>query len=52
MSKETFLTARWNNWTSLFGGLVFLIYVIVVLATPVLPATAAFVGVAIIGVLY
>ena len=52
VAKEKFLTVRWNNWISLFGGLTFLIYVIVVLATPVLSATAAFVGVAIICVLY
>ncbi|MGD9148068.1 MAG: hypothetical protein PVI80_21055 [Anaerolineae bacterium] len=52
MTKEEFLTVRWNNLISLVGGLVFLLYVVVVWSTAVLSPSAAFIGLAIIGVLY
>jgi hypothetical protein len=52
VSREEFLTVRWNNLISLAGGLVFLIYVVVVLSTAALSPSAAFIGLAIIGVLY
>jgi hypothetical protein len=32
MTKEEFLTARWNNWLSLGLGLLALIYAVVVLS--------------------
>ena len=52
MTREKFLTARWNNWLSLGLGLPALLYVIVILSTPVLSDRAGFIGVVIIGVLY
>ena len=52
MTKEEFLTVRWNNLISLAGGLVFLIYIVIVLSTSVLSPSAAFIGLAVIGVLY
>jgi hypothetical protein len=52
MTKEKFLTVRWNNWLSLGLGLPALMYVIVVLSTSVLSVRAGFIGMVIIGVLY
>ena len=52
MTKEKFLTVRWNNMLSLGLGLPALIYVVVVLSTSVLSDFAGFIGLAIIGVLY
>ncbi|UCG26023.1 MAG: hypothetical protein JSW55_08585 [Chloroflexota bacterium] len=52
MTREEFLTVRWNNLISLGMGLVPLIYVAVVFSTSVLSVRAGFVGLVIIGVLY
>jgi hypothetical protein len=52
MTKEEFLTARWNNLISLGMGLIPLAYVAVVLSTSLLPARPAFIGLVVIGVLY
>ena len=52
MTRDQFLTARWNNLLSLALGIPALIYVIVVLSTSVLSDSAGFVGLAVIGVLY
>jgi hypothetical protein len=52
MTKERFLTVRWNNLLSLGLGIPALIYVVVVLSTSVLSDSASFIGLAVIGVLY
>ena len=52
MAKRKFLTVRWNNMLSLGLGIPGLIYVIVVLSTSVLSASAGFIGLVVIGVLY
>jgi hypothetical protein len=52
MTKEEFLTVRWNNLLTLGLGLILLIYVAVVVSTSVLSDLAAFIGLAVIGVVY
>jgi hypothetical protein len=52
MTKEDFLTVRWNNFLTLGLGLILLIYVAVVVSTSVLSDLAAFIGLAVIGVVY
>ncbi len=52
MTKDKFLTVRWNNLLSLGLGIPTLVYVIVVLATSVLTDSAGFIGLVVIGVLY
>lgn len=52
MTKEQFLTERWNNVLALALGIPAVIYVAFVLSTSVLSESAAFIGFAIIGVLY
>jgi hypothetical protein len=52
MTRERFLTVRWNNWISLALGLLPLAYMIVVWSTPVLSAGAGFTGLVVIGVVY
>ena len=52
MTKEEFLTARWNNVIALGIGLVFVIYAVVAWSTSVLSESAAFVGLVLIGVVY
>ena len=52
MTKENFLTVRWNNWLTLGMGLPILIYAVVVLSTSVLSDFAGFIGMAVMGVLY
>jgi hypothetical protein len=52
MTKEQFLTIRWNNLLSLFLGIPVLAYVIIVLSTSVLSDSAGFIGLVIFGVLY
>jgi hypothetical protein len=52
MTKEKFLTARWNNWLTLALGLPALIYGIVVLSTSVLSDFWGFIGLLVIGALY
>ena len=52
MTKEKFLTVRWNNLLSLVMGIPVLVYVVVVLSTSVLSDSAGFIGIVVIGVLY
>jgi len=49
MTKDEFLTVRWNNLLSLGLGLIALIYIIVVLTTSALSVSAGFVGLVVIG---
>ena len=52
MTKEKFLTVRWNNLLSLALGIPALIYAVVVLSTSTLSDRAGFIGLVVIGVLY
>ena len=52
MTKEEFLTLRWNNLLTLGLGLLVLIYVLAVLSTSALSDFAAFIGLVVLGVLY
>ena len=52
MTKEKFLTARWNNLLSLGLGIPALIYVVVAFSTALWSGRAGFIGLSIIGVLY
>ena len=52
MTREKFLTTRWNNLLSLGLGIHALIYVIIVLSTSVLSDSAGFIGLVVIGVVY
>ena len=52
MTKEEFLTLRWNNILTLGIGLIILTYVGLVLSTSVLSDVAAFIGLALIGAIY
>ena len=52
MTKEEYLTVRWNNMLSLVMGFIPLIYAVVVLSTSVLLDSAGFVGLVVIGVLF
>jgi hypothetical protein len=52
MTKEQFLTLRWNNILTLGIGQIMLIYVGLVLSTSVLSDLAAFIGLALIGAVY
>ena len=52
MTKEKFLTVRWNNILTLVLGIPALLYIVFVLTTPALSDKAAFIGLALIGVVY
>ncbi|MFC1942309.1 hypothetical protein ACFLWU_03725 [Chloroflexota bacterium] len=52
MTKEKFLTRRWNNGLTVGMGIPVLIYIIVVLSTSVLSDFAGFIGMVALGVLY
>lgn len=52
MTKEKFLTVRWNNWLTLGLGLPALIYIIVSFFTSACSTRDGLIGLAIIGVLY
>jgi len=52
MTKENFLSKRWNNWLMLGLGLPTLIFAVVVLSTSVLSDFAGFIGMAVLGSLY
>jgi hypothetical protein len=52
VTKEEFLTVRWNNVLTLGLGLVFVIYAVVVWSTSALSDSAAFVGLVVIGAVY
>ena len=52
MTKERFLTVRWNNIITLGLGLPMAAYAIVALSTTIASHWAGFLGMVIIGVLY
>ena len=52
MTKEKFLTVRWNNLLSLGLGIPALIYVVAALSTSVWSERSGLIGLAIIGALY
>lgn len=52
MTKEQFLTLRWNNILTLGMGLIMLIYVGFVIYTSALSDVLAFIGLALIGAVY
>ena len=52
MTKEKFLTVRWNNILTLALGIPTLLYIVFAISTPVLSDSAAFIGLFLIGVVY
>jgi hypothetical protein len=52
MTKEKFLTVRWNNLLTLGIGLPTLIYIIASFSTPAWSTKGGLIGLSIIGVLY
>ena len=52
MTKEEFLTVRWNNLLSLGLGLPALVYVVAAFSTPAWSGKGGLIGLSIIGVLY
>jgi hypothetical protein len=52
MTKEAFLTVRWNNLLSLGLGLPALIYVVATFSTSAWSGQGGLIGLSIIGVLY
>lgn len=52
MTRERFLTVRWNNWLTLGLGLPALAYVVWAFATSAWLGRGGLLGLAIIGVLY
>jgi hypothetical protein len=52
MTKEEFLTVRWNNLLSLALGIPALIYVVVAFSTSLWTERAGLIGLSAIGVLY
>ena len=52
MTREKFLTVRWNNWLSLGLGVPALIYVIAALSTSFWMGREGLIGLAVIGAFY
>jgi len=52
MTKEEFLTVRWNNLLSLGLGLPALIYVVIALSTSFWLVRGGFIGLVVMGVFY
>jgi hypothetical protein len=52
MTKEKFLTVRWNNLLSLGLGIPTLVYVIIAFSTSFWLTRSGLIGLSIIGVLY
>ncbi len=52
MTKQDFLTVRWNNLLTVGLGLPTLVFAAVSLATPVLPELTSFIVLAVIGSVY
>ena len=52
MSKEKFLTVRWNNLLALGLGIPVLAYTAAVLTIPVMSGLGSFIGMVVIAVLY
>jgi len=52
MTKEEFLTVRWNNILTLVVGLPGLIYIVAALSTSFWSTRAGFIGLVFFGVIY
>lgn len=52
MTKEKFLTVRWNNWLTLGLGIPGLIFVVAAFSGPMWAEKGGLIGLSIIGVLY
>jgi hypothetical protein len=52
MTKEKFLTVRWNNWLTLGLGILGLIYVVFAFSTSLWSERSGLIWLSIIGVLY
>ena len=52
MTKETFLTIRWNNLLTLALGLPALVYLIYAYSTSLWTTQAGLIGLSIVGVVY
>jgi hypothetical protein len=52
MTKDRFLTVRWNNLLSLGLGLIVLMYVVGAVATGVWSGRDGFIGIAVLGAVY
>jgi hypothetical protein len=52
MTKERFLTVRWNNWLTLGLGLPTLIFIVWAFSTGAWRTIGGMIGLSIIGVLY
>jgi hypothetical protein len=52
MTKEKFLTVRWNNWLTLGLGIPALIYILFAFSTSIWTTRAGLIGLSIVGVLY
>ena len=52
MTREKFLTVRWNNLLSLGLGIPALVYILVAFSTSLWSTMGGLIGLAIVGVLY
>jgi hypothetical protein len=52
MTKDTFMTARWNNWLNLGMGVPTLAYAVLVLSISFISDLASFLVIAVIGAVY
>jgi lipid-A-disaccharide synthase-like uncharacterized protein len=52
VTKEKFLTVRWNNWLSLVGGIILLTYVVYAFSTSFWTEMGGLIGLAVIGAFY
>jgi hypothetical protein len=52
MTRQEFLTLRWNNRLSLGLGLIVLMYVLAALATGTWSGRDGFIGIAVLGAVY
>jgi hypothetical protein len=52
MTKEKFLTVRWNNWLTLVLGIPALAYTVYAYSGPLWTTRWGLIGLAVIGVLY
>ncbi len=52
MTREKFLTVRWNNWLTLGLGIPTLIYIVVAFSTSAWSEWGGLVGLAVMGAIY
>lgn len=52
MTKERFLTVRWNNWLTLGLGIPGLIYIVYAFSSGIWMTKWGLIGISVIGVLY